>query len=551
MLSRLTRKFGIRPINREWLQSKDILVRDIIRNPSAAQIYELATYKNPNNPTTAPACVTSTGAFAAYSGENTGRCPLDKRIVTPADQAEDDKIWWGDVNIRMDRDQWESTRERATDYLNSHNSVYCVDGYIGADPEYQYKVRVFTTRSYHALFMQNMMIRPTEDQLNNDFDDVDFTIFNAGEFYARRGTTQPFSRTCVALDFTAQESVILGTQYAGEMKKGLFSLMHHWMPDRDVVSLHSSCTEGEDGDTTLFFGLSGTGKTTLSADPNRLLIGDDEHCWTETGVFNIEGGCYAKIAFLEEAQEPEIYRAVRFGAVVENVKFTDNYKRIIDFEDISITPNTRVAYPIEFIPNAKVPSVGGHPKNIIFLTCDAYGVLPPVAKLTREQAMYHFISGYTCKMAGTEIGVVEPEPIFSACYGEPFLIRHPSLYAEMLAEKVDQHDCNVWMINTGWVNGRYGMGQRISLKDTRAIIDSIHNGSLNEAEYTTTDIFNLEIPTSVDGIADQNILDPAQSWENKQEFNDTLLRLGNSFTENFDKYEGEVSADIVNGGPKL
>jgi phosphoenolpyruvate carboxykinase (ATP) len=281
MLSRgLGRSFSIKPINKKWLEKKGILVNEIVRNPSASQLYEMATYSKTNNPNTLPTTITSTGAFAAYSGENTGRCPKDKRIVSPISKEEHDKIWWGDVNMEMERKDWEIIRDRGLDYLNTHSSLFCVDGYIGADPEYQYKVRVFATRSYHALFMQNMMLRPTEKQLNEDFEEVDYTIFNAGEFYAKRGTTQPFSRTCIAMDFSTQEQMILGTQYAGEMKKGLFSLMHHWMPDRGVVSLHSSCTEGPAGDTTLFFGLSGTGKTTLSADPNRKLIGDDEHCWT-------------------------------------------------------------------------------------------------------------------------------------------------------------------------------------------------------------------------------------------------------------------------------
>lgn len=288
--------------------------------------------------------------------------------------------------------------------------------------------------------------------------------------------------------------IILGTQYAGEMKKGIFGVMHYLMPKKGILSLHSSATEGKDGDITLFFGLSGTGKTTLSADPNRKLLGDDEHCWSARGIFNIEGGCYAKCIGLTRDKEPEIYDALKFGALMENVLFLDDKQRTVDFDNVSITENTRASYPLEHIPNAKFPSMGGHPKNIVFLTCDAYGVLPPVAKLTPAQAKFHFISGYTAKVAGTEMGIKEPVATFSSCFGEAFLPLHPTLYADMLAEKMQQHDANVWLVNTGWSGGKYGDGKRMSLKVTRAILDSIHSGELENVEYENFPIFDLAIP---------------------------------------------------------
>lgn len=472
--------------------------------------------------------------------------------MVPSDPVEAAKIWWGDVNMPMTKAKYASVLQRAKDYLNNRLDIFVVDGYIGADPKYRFAVRIFCTRAYHSLFMHNMLIRPTPEELKTDFENPDFVIYNAGEFYANRGSTGDGSRTCIAFDFEANTAAILGTQYAGEMKKGLFSLMHHKMPDIGVCSLHSSCTEGEEGDVTLFFGLSGTGKTTLSADPKRLLIGDDEHCWTDEGIFNIEGGCYAKVAGLERKNEPEIYDAIRFGSVLENVKFSDGETREVDYHDTTITPNTRVAYPIHFIPNAKEISVCGHPTNIIFLTCDAFGVFPPITRLDSNQSMYHFINGYTSKVAGTEIGMKSNEPLltFSACYGEPFLVRHPSVYAELLADKIEKYNTKVWMINTGWVKGKFGVGTRISLAHTRKIIDAIHSGELDRATYTKSPLFGLDLPDKVEGIP-ADILDPAQGWKDKEAYMENLTTLASKFVENFKKYEKDCSPGILEGGPKL
>jgi len=410
-------------------------------------------------------------------------------------------------------------------------------------------VRVVACRAYHALFMRNMLMRPQGPEDLREFEDEgpDFYIFNAGEFPANPLTKGMTSTTSVDVNLGDNEMVILGTQYAGEMKKGVFGLMHYLMPKAGVLSLHSSATEGEAGDTTLLFGLSGTGKTTLSADPNRKLIGDDEHCWSEDGVFNIEGGCYAKCLGLTEEKEPDIWNAIRFGSVLENVVM-DPLTREVDFEDAAYTQNTRLCYPIEFMSNAKVPCIAGHPKNIIFLTCDAFGVLPPVSKLSSDQAMYHFIAGYTAKVAGTEVGVTEPEATFSACFGEAFLAFHPTRYAEMLAEKVEKFGCDVWLVNTGWAGGAYGVGERMNLKYTRKIIDGIHSGELAQAESEMLPVFNIQMPTKCDGVPDEFMI-PYKAWSSRSDYDTTLNKLAGMFANNFRTKYGDLSDAIKSGGP--
>jgi phosphoenolpyruvate carboxykinase (ATP) len=343
--------------------------------------------------------------------------------------------------------------------------------------------------------------------------------------------------------------VILGTEYAGEMKKGVFSIMHYLMPERDVFSMHCSANEGERGDVSLFFGLSGTGKTTLSADPRRKLIGDDEHCWTDDGVFNIEGGCYAKAIDLSAEREPEIYNAIRYGSVLENVIF-DRETRVVDYTDTSITENTRCSYPVEFIENAKIPCLGGQPKNVIFLTCDAFGVLPPVSKLTPEQAMYHFISGYTAKVAGTEMGVTEPEATFSACFGAAFMVWHPAKYAELLAQRIQSSGASAWLINTGWTGGPYGVGKRMSLKHTRAIIDAIHDGSLDKATFQEDPLFGLRVPTTCANVPSE-VLSPKSTWADASKFDETAKKLAALFHKNFEKYSEGASPSIRNAGPRI
>jgi phosphoenolpyruvate carboxykinase (ATP) len=395
-----------------YLSEHHISVAAIMRNIAPAKLYEQALRHEKGS------AISDQGALVVSSGKKTGRSPGDKRIVDDPQTTGD--IWWGSINIKLQEHTFMINHERAIDYLNTCEQLYVVDGFAGWDPQYRLKIRVICTRAYHALFMHNMLIRPSEVELAA-FGEPDFTIYNAGRFPANRYTSEMTSRTSIDLSFERREMVILGTEYAGEMKKGVFTVMNFLMPKAGLLSMHCSANAGEAGDVALFFGLSGTGKTTLSADPRRRLIGDDEHVWSGEGVFNIEGGCYAKCIDLTEEKEPEIYRAIRFGTVLENVVY-DEDRRVVDYESDAITENTRAAYPIEYIPNAEIPCIGGHPRNIVFLTCDAFGVLPPVSRLTPDQAMYHFISGYTAKVAGTEMGVTEPEATFSACFGAAFMV---------------------------------------------------------------------------------------------------------------------------------
>jgi phosphoenolpyruvate carboxykinase (ATP) len=522
------------------LEQHGIEVKNVIRNASPAALYEAALQYERGT------AIASTGALVALSGEKTGRSPTDKRIVD--EESTTDDIWWGNVNIKAEARVFNINKERAVDYLNTREFLYCVDGYAGWDPKHQIKVRVICARAYHALFMHNMLIRPTEKQLAT-FGDPDYVIYNAGRFPANRYTTSMTSKTSVALNFAAKEFVILGTEYAGEMKKGVFTVMNYLMPKKGVLSMHCSATEGKDGESSILFGLSGTGKTTLSADPKRQLIGDDEHCWSDDGVSNIEGGCYAKMINLSKEQEPDIWKAIRFGSVLENVVYDQEHHEV-DYADISITENTRGSYPIEYIDNAKIPCLASHPKNVIFLTCDAFGVLPPVAKLTTAQAMYHFISGYTAKVAGTEMGVTEPVPNFSPCFGGPFLVWHPTKYAELLAERIEKHAANVWLVNTGWTGGPYGTGKRMSLTHTRAIVDAIHDGSLAKVDSKEDPIFGVHIPTSCPGVPAE-VLTPKNTWSDDKTYEATAKKLAHLFQENFKKYADVASKEIRGAGPRI
>ncbi|KAG5357968.1 Phosphoenolpyruvate carboxykinase [ATP] [Yarrowia sp. B02] len=516
---------------------------NIDHNPSVASLYEDALVQESGS------AINSTGALVASSGKKTGRSPKDKRIVEEPGSVE--HIWWGPVNKKLSEQSWLINRERAVDYLNTRKRIYVVDAYAGWDPKYRIKVRIVCARAYHALFMRNMLIRPTAEELKN-FGKPDFTIYNAGAFPANRYTSGMTSNTSIDINFKSMEMLILGTEYAGEMKKGIFTVMFYLMPVKhQVLTLHSSANEGKDGDVTLFFGLSGTGKTTLSADPNRLLIGDDEHCWSDTGVFNIEGGCYAKCLGLSREKEPDIFDAIKFGSVLENVVF-DPITREVDYDDATLTENTRCSYPIEYIPNAKLPCVTeSHPTNIILLTCDARGVIPPISKLTNEQVMYHFISGYTSKMAGTEEGVTEPEATFSACFGQPFLVLHPMQYAKMLSDKMTKHNANAWLLNTGWTGQSYtNGGKRCPLKYTRAILDAIHSGELAKADYENFDVFNLQVPKSAPNVPAE-ILNPAKAWSGgKDQFNEEVTKLGKLFNENFEKYKDMALPEVIAAGPK-
>lgn len=523
------------------LKNYEIEVETIHRNFSPADLYQDALRYEKG------ATLSDTGALIAYSGDKTGRSPKDKRVVRHPDS--EDNVWWGNVNIGLDETVFFVNRERAIDYLNTRQRLYVVDAFAGWDPGYRLKVRVICARPYHALFMHNMLIRPTREELE-DFGDPDCVILNAGAFPANRYTTGMTSKTSVDLSLERREVVILGTQYAGEMKKAVFTLANYLMPKRDVLPMHCSATANpETGESSILFGLSGTGKTTLSADPTRQLIGDDEHCWTDKGVFNIEGGCYAKAIYLTREAEPDIFDALRYGAVLENVVY-DKSDHHVDFADSSITENTRGSYPIEYIENARIPCVAEHPTDVVFLTCDAFGVLPPVSRLTPAQAEYHFISGYTAKVAGTEVGVTEPEATFSPCFGGPFLVWHPGKYAGLLSDRIVRHNVRVWLVNTGWSGGAHGVGSRIKLAFTRSILTAIHSGELANAPTETEPFFGLSVVNECPEVPSE-ILVPRNTWQDRHAYDQTATKLATLFQENFKSYADGVSQDVRDAGPNV
>ena len=490
--------------------------------------------------------ISTTGTAMCDTGIFTGRSPDDKYFV---DQAPSNQhIAWGDVNKKIDKEIYDELLDLSLSQLSGKN-IYIMDVYAGASVESRRKIRFVSEVAWQAHFVKNMFIRPTEEELE-DFE-PDFTVYNAcktvNEKYKEHGLN---SDVFVIFNIEENTSIIGGTWYGGEMKKGIFSMMNYWLPLEGKLPMHCSANVGKEGDVCLFFGLSGTGKTTLSTDPHRALIGDDEHGWDDNGVFNFEGGCYAKVINLDEKSEPEIFGAIVKDALLENVVADESGR--VDYEDGSKTENTRVSYPIEHIENHKTDLQAGHPSNIIFLTADAFGVLPPVSKLTKEQAMYYFLSGYTAKVAGTERGITEPQATFSACFGEAFLPLHPTVYAKLLGEKIDEHGVNVYLVNTGWTGGPYGVGKRMSIKDTRACIDGILNGSINDAEFDTLSIFNLCIPKTLDGVEDNKVLNPRETWENKEEYDAMLMKLAGMFQKNFHRYDGNGDEfDFASAGPQL
>ena len=521
------------------LKAYGINTETIYRNTSVPILYELGLRLEKGT------AISDVGALMTYSGEKTGRSPKDKRIVKHPDSEKN--IDWGNINIGLDEHTFMVNHERAIDYLNICSHLYVVDAYAGWDPKYRIKTRIVCTRAYHALFMQNMLIMPTADELAN-YGEPDYVIFNAGGFPANQYTSNMTSKTSVDLNLERKEIVILGTEYAGEMKKGIFSIMNYLMPLHHVLPMHCSANVGEKDDVTILFGLSGTGKTTLSADPARRLIGDDEHCWTDEGTFNIEGGCYAKAINLSAENEPDIFNAIKFGTVLENVVY-NKQSREVDYTDTSITQNTRASYPIQFINNVQMPCIAGHPENIIFLTCDAFGILPPVSKLTPEQASYHFISGYTAKVAGTEMGVTEPQATFSACFGAAFMMWHPNKYAALLAKKIKEHKVNAWLVNTGWTGGAYGKGSRIKLKYTRAMIDAIHQKQFDEVAFVKDEAFGFQIPLSCPKVPSELLL-PRNTWDDKEKYQEVKNKLITLFNENFKQFEANVNFEILEAGPK-
>ena len=486
--------------------------------------------------------ISSTGTAMCDTGIFTGRSPKDKYFVDQAPSNE--HIFWGNVNKKIEKDKFDKLFDLTKEQL-SGKDIYVMDVYTGASKASRRSIRFISEVAWQAHFVKNMFIRPTEEDLENF--EPDFVVYNGckttNKDYKAMGL---HSDVYVCFNVEENISIIGGTWYGGEMKKGIFSMMNYWLPLEGKLSMHCSANVGKDDDVCLFFGLSGTGKTTLSTDPKRALIGDDEHGWDEHGVFNFEGGCYAKVIDLKEESEPEIFGAIVKDALLENVVADDAGN--VDYADISKTQNTRVSYPIEHIENHKANLQAGHPKNIIFLSYDAFGVIPPVSKLTKEQAMYYFLSGYTAKVAGTERGIIEPVTTFSACFGEAFLPLHPTAYADLLGKKIDEHNVNVYLVNTG-LNGR---GERMSIKDTRACINGILNGSINDAEFETLPVFNLEVPKTLEGIKDNAILNPRNTWDDETKFNDTLKDLASKFIANFDRYKDSGSSvDHAKAGPEL
>jgi len=482
------------------------------------------------------------GALVVKTGKYTGRSPKDKFFVdTPSVH---DEIAWGSVNVPIEKEKYESIKAKMLAYLQN-KELFVFDGFAGADKKYTKRFRIVNEVAAQNLFIHQLLIRPTKEELETF--EPDFTIVVAPGFKCVPEVDGTNSEAAILVNLEGREVFIAGSQYSGEIKKSVFTIMNYVLPKMGVLSMHCSANIGDDGESAVFFGLSGTGKTTLSADPNRKLIGDDEHGWSDDSVFNIEGGCYAKCINLSEESEPEIFRAVRFGSELENV-ILDEETRVPDYDDGSITENTRAGYPIEFIPNAAIPGVGKQAKTVIFLTADAFGVLPPISRLDNDAAMYHFVSGYTSKLAGTERGITEPQTTFSTCFGAPFFPLDPSVYAEMLGKKVKENNARVFLINTGWSGGPYGVGSRIKLRYTRAMVTAALNGDLDKVEYKHNDLFNVDVPTSCPDVPSE-ILDPKSTWADKAAYDKTAKGLAEKFVANFKKYD-KMPANIVNAGPK-
>jgi phosphoenolpyruvate carboxykinase (ATP) len=487
-----------------------------------------------------------TGALVIRTGEFTGRSPKDK--FTIKDETTENSVHWNDYNIPMEPKYFDIIYKKIIDYLNHCPELWARDCYACADPRYRINVRVINEKPWSNLFAYNMFLRPTDAELENF--KADWHVIMAPGLHLDPKECGTRQHNAAVVSFKHKMILIAGTGYTGEMKKGIFTVLNYILPyEKNVLSMHCSANLGKDGDTAIFFGLSGTGKTTLSADPNRKLIGDDEHAWTDDNIFNFEGGCYAKCINLSAEREPEIYAAIRPGALVENVSFFPGTNKI-NFDHAAITENTRVSYPLHFISNALEPSIGGLPKNIFFLTCDAYGVLPPVSKLTPAQAMYQFISGYTARVAGTEAGVTEPKPTFSACFGAPFLPLHPGKYAQMLGDKMRKHNVNVWMINTGWSGGPYGIGSRMKLKYTRAMITAALEGKLDKVQYENHPIFGMAFPQECPEVPAE-VLNPRNTWADKKAYDEKARYLAGLFLKNFEKYASGVNQEILAAAPKI
>ena len=516
------------------MQELGISTEKIQRNLPVEKLVEISINKNEG-------VLTSTNSLAVKTGKYTGRSPNDRFIIY--DDETHDKVDWGEINNQFPTEKFNHILEKMKKSIQD-KEIFIFDGFVGADKGNRLPIRIINDHAWQSLFARQLFVRPTKEELDNH--EPEFTVICINDFEALPEIDGTNSNAFILINLSKKITIIGATSYAGEMKKSLFSVMNYLMPARNIFPMHCSANIGKNGETALFFGLSGTGKTSLSADPNRLLIGDDEHGWSESGVFNFEGGCYAKCINLTKEAEPQIWNAIKSGAVLENVVI-DKTTLKPDFGDGTITENTRAAYPLDYIPGAVIPSVGGHPKVIVFLTADALGVLPPVSKLTKEGAMFHFLSGYTSKLAGTERGIKEPISTFSACFGAPFMPRFPSVYAKMLGEKISKHNTVVYLINTGWSGGPYGVGKRISIKYSRAMVTAALTGSLDIVKYRHDEIFNLDIPTECPDVPSE-ILDPKNTWIDKDSYDLSAKKLAQLFKDNFKKFK-EVTDDIKSAGP--
>jgi phosphoenolpyruvate carboxykinase (ATP) len=508
-------------------------------NLEPAELYEHIIRNNEGK-------MTSDGAIRILTGQYTGRSPKDKFVVEEGTSK--DNIWWGSINQPISESKFDQLHRKVLDHLSRQDHIYVLDAFAGTDPRYRLPIRVVSEAAYHALFAWNMFVRASEAELAKHV--PEFTVLAAPTLHAVPEEDGTRTSTFILVNFNKKMILIGGTLYSGEVKKGIFTVMNYLLPLQGVMAMHCSANVGPDGDTAIFFGLSGTGKTTLSSDASRTLIGDDEHGWSDDGVFNFEGGCYAKTINLSAESEPEIYATTKmFGSILENVPL-DGFRNP-EFDDTQYTQNTRCSYPIYFIPNASETGRAGHPDNVIFLTADAFGVLPPISKLSPEQAMYHFISGYTAKVAGTERGVNEPQATFSACFGAPFMPLHPTVYAELLAEKIRKHNAQVWLINTGWQgNPSTDSSERMSLKHTRRMVNAVLDGELNDVEYREEHFFGLMVPASVPDVPDE-VLDPRNAWDDRDAYDNKARDLARMFRENFKQFESQSSEDILSGGPKV
>ena len=518
------------------LTSFGITPSKVHRNLSVEELVNVSVQKNEG-------MITSTGSLSVRTGKYTGRSPDDRFIVY--DDMTHDTVDWGKINHQFPVGKFDKLFEKMKKFVGG-KELYVFDGFVGADPENRLNIRVINDYAWQNLFARQLFIRPSAAELENH--EPEFTVMCINDFEAIPEIDGTNSNVFILIDLTKKIVLIGGTSYAGEMKKSMFGVMNYILPSRKVFPMHCSANIGKDGDTALFFGLSGTGKTTLSADPNRMLIGDDEHGWSNKGAFNFEGGCYAKCINLSQEAEPQIWNAIKSGAVLENVVI-DKESLKPDFDDNSLTENTRAAYPLDYIPGAVIPSVGGNPKVIVFLTADALGVLPPVSKLTKEGAMYHFMSGYTSKLAGTERGIKEPKAVFSECFGAPFMPRPASVYAKMLGEKINEHNTVVYLINTGWSGGPYGVGQRIKIKYSRAMVTAAISGTLDIVKYRHDDLFNIDIPTECPSVPPE-ILDPKNTWTDRDSYDLSARKLSQMFVDNFKKFQ-DVSPEIRDAGPNI